>query len=139
MTAIPNPQGDLSGGLDPEAPSSGTVYESASRSASPTQVVIGVPKGASEMALVYAVTADTAGNTVTPTIWGVDRTSGQLYTILVGSAKASGTITVLRVSPNIAASANAIAQDVLPSEICISIAHSNGSPITYSVGVHFAA
>lgn len=139
MANIANPAGALSGGLDAEAPSSGTAFESASRSAAPTGCVIGVPKGATELAVVLDVTAATAANTATVTISGCDRTSGKIWTILASAAKTSATTTVLRVSPNITASANLIAQDVLPSEIQIDVAHSDGQPITYSVGVHFAA
>lgn len=123
--------------LDPVAPSSGTAFESKPRTASPTGVIIGVPKGSDALAVVLDVTAVTA-NTATLTISGVDRAGNKLWTILASAAKAVST-TVLRVSPNITASANLIAQDVLPSEIQIDVANSDSGSITYSVGVHFAA
>lgn len=124
--------------LDPVAPSSGTAFESIARTASPKGVIIGVPKGSDALVVVLDVTANTAGNTATLTVSGVDRAGNKLWTILASAAKTVST-TVLRVSPNITASANLIAQDVLPSEIQIDVANSDTASITYSVGVHFAA
>ncbi len=136
--APPNPAGVIPG-LDTVAPSSATAFESKSRTAAPTGVIIAVPKGASEMALVLNVTDDTASNTVHADIWGVDRAGNTTWLILAGAAKSKGTTTVLRVSPNITAATNTIAQDVLPSEVLILPVHSDSAAIVYSVGVHFAA
>ncbi len=102
--APPNPAAAVLA-LDPTAPSSGTAYESASRTAAPAGLIIAVPT----------------------------------WLILAGAAKSKGTTTVLRVSPNITAAANTIAQDVLPSEVLILPVHSDSAAIVYSVGVHFAA
>src|SRR5713101_4570017 len=116
---------------------SGSAFASAARSASPTSVLFGTQQ-AGALVVLLDVTADTGGNTVTVTISGVDRASNKVWTILASAAKGVGTTTVLRVSPQITASANLIAQDIIPSEVQISVVHSDANPITYSVGVHFA-
>ena len=139
MANIAIPEGALSGGLDPQAPASGTAFESVSRSTAPRGCVIGVPRDAEGMIVVLDVTAATSANTATVTISGVDRASGKIWTILASAAKTSPTTTVLRVSPNITASANLIAQDLIPAEVQIDVAHSDGNPITYSVSVHFCS
>jgi hypothetical protein len=126
------------GGVAPDAPASGTAFESVARTAAPPSAIFSTPRGAQNLAVVLDVTANTGGNTATLTISGVDRSGNKLWTILASAAKTVST-TVLRVSPNITASANLIAQDVVPSEIQIDVAHSDGAAITYSVGVHFAA
>lgn len=115
---------------------SGTAFESVARSAAPLGAIFGTQQ-AGALVVVLDVTANTGGNTATLTISGVDRASNKIWTILASAAKTVST-TVLRVSPQITASANLIAQDIIPSEIQIDVAHSDGNPITYSVGVHFA-
>lgn len=61
---------------------------------------------------VTAITGTTP--TLTVTIQGRDKTSGQYYTILQSAAISATGLTVLRVSPNLASVANLVAQDLLP-------------------------
>lgn len=51
---------------------------------------------------------------IVATIQGKDPVSGQVYTILASAALTANSFTVLRVYPNLAATANLIANDVLP-------------------------
>lgn len=66
--------------------------------------------------VVIDITAiDGSGSpSMTFTVEGKDPISGKYYTILASAAKTSTGTTVLRIDPNIAASANLIAQDVMP-------------------------
>lgn len=58
------------------------------------------------------------------------------YDLLVGSAITSTGRTVLKVGPGIAASANAAAQDMLPSAIRVTSTHAGAQTLTYSVGLN---
>ena len=84
--------------------------------------------------LVIDVTVDPASASITPTIQGKDVVSGKYYTILVGSAIAATGTTILRVYPGCIASANLIANDVLPKTWRLSMAVADGDSITYSIG-----
>lgn len=137
MANIPNPAASLVApiGKAEGAVRSGVALASAARTAAPPGVVFST-SGAVGLEVVLDVTADTGGNTVTLTISGADRASGKLWTVLASAAKASSTTTVLRVNQNLAASANLIAQDMVPPEVAITVAHSDSAAITYSIGVH---
>jgi hypothetical protein len=86
--------------------------------------------------VIIDMTAVTATGSVTPTIQGLDKASGKYYTLLVGAAITGTGTTVLRVYPDLTAAANLIADDIVPGEFRISLAHANAVAMTYSVGVN---
>ncbi len=83
--------------------------------------------------IIIDVTVDPASASITPTIQGYDTVSGKYYTLLVGNAIAAVGTTVLRIYPGLTASANVIANDILPSKFRISMAVADTDSITYSV------
>lgn len=81
--------------------------------------------------VIYTSAASTPSTVVT--IKGVDPYTGQSYTILVAAAiTAAGTV-VLRVFPALTASANLIANDVIPSQFTCTSVHGNGNSHTYAI------
>jgi len=84
--------------------------------------------------IIIDVTTD-GGGSITPKIQGKDSTSGKYYDILVGSAISAVGTTVLKVYPALTASANAIANDIVPSKFRIVVTHGDANSMTYSVGV----
>lgn len=123
------PIGDVS-------PASGTAFSSVARTATPAPAIFSAPEDTDGLIVVIDVTAVSGSSSVVFTIEGVDRASGKTWVILASAAKVASATTVLRVSPNIAASANLIAQDMVPSEFIIRAAHGTADSTTYSVGVH---
>lgn len=83
---------------------------------------------------IIDVTADPSAASITPHIEGYDIASGSWYTILTGSAIAATGTTILRVYPDLAPSANAIADDVLPFRWRFRMAVADTDSMTYSVG-----
>lgn len=63
-----------------------------------------------------------------------DVASGSYTDLLVGTAVITNTSKVYVVYPTLAASANAIAQDVVPHTFLIKVVHGNGNACTYTVG-----
>jgi len=86
--------------------------------------------------VIIDMTAVTATGSVTPTIQGKDPVSGEYYTILVGTAISTESTNVLRVYPGLTASANSIANDIIPSKFRVVMTHGNGVSMTYSVGIN---
>jgi hypothetical protein len=80
------------------------------------------------------ITAVTGSPSIVFTISGVDPIAGDTYTILASAAKTGTGKTILRVSENIAASANLIAQDMLPAALKITATHGTADSVTYSMG-----
>lgn len=83
---------------------------------------------------IIDVTAVVSSPSVTFTIQGYDTASGKTYTVLASAAITGTGTTVLKVYPGLTASANAVANDVLPRVWRIVATHSNANSITYSVG-----
>lgn len=109
------------------------VLASAVRSAtnqSPDQV----NHNARGLILVFDITAVPGVDTVTLTIQGKDETSGKYYTILAGAAQSAVGTVVMRVYPGLSATANLTANDVLPRNWRVNVAHSAATNFTYSVG-----
>lgn len=121
------------------APSSGTAFASAARTATPEPVIYAVPEDTQNLLVVIDATASAATPSVVFTIEGVDRASGKTWVILTSAAITGAGTTILRVSPNLTAAANTIAQDMVPAEIVIRPTHGDADSLTYSVGVHFTA
>jgi hypothetical protein len=126
------------------------VLQSASRTVAPTglleqaavpprQYVEGIGNLGTGWALVVVVdaTANPGGlGSITVTISGYDKASGKTWPILVGAAIVTVSTNVYRVAVGLATAANAAANDIVPPQIKISVAHNNANPITYSVGAH---
>lgn len=83
--------------------------------------------------IIIDVTIDPALASITPRIQGKDPVSGKYYDILVGVAITAVGITVLKVFPGIAASANAAANDILPAHWRFRMDVADTDSMTYSV------
>lgn len=110
-----------------------TIFASATRTATPTAVIV-TNYNARGLHLVINVTSVTSTPSVVFTIEGRDILSGEYYTILASAAITGTGTTVLRVYPGLGASANLIANDILPRTINIKAVHGDADSITYSVG-----
>jgi|SRR3569833_485349 len=85
--------------------------------------------------LVVCLDVTTAGTgSVTILIEGKDAASGKYRTLLQGAAVTTVTTNYYKVGPTIAASANAIAQEYLPTTFRITVTANNANSVTYSVG-----
>lgn len=71
---------------------------------------------------------------VTLTINGKDLASGKYYPLLAGAAVTTNSTNRYRVGPWLAASANAIGQDVLPDIFQLVCTANNANAATYSLG-----
>lgn len=83
--------------------------------------------------VVLDVTADPAAASITLSINGYDPVSAKTWTILDGAAVAATGTTVYRVDPELTASANAIAKDIVPQHVEIAVAVADTDSLTYSV------
>lgn len=87
--------------------------------------------------LIIDVTAIVTTPSITVTVYGVDRVSGQTYVILASAAitavTGAGTPRVLKIGPGLVAAANLTANDILPPIFRVGVTHANGNSITYSV------
>lgn len=110
-----------------------TIFALAARTASANSADISKVQE-SGIHVIINVTAVTTG-TLTPTIQGEDFL-GNYYDILVGSAISSTGITVLKIGPSIAGTANAAAQDIVPQLYRIKMTKSDSSSWTYSVTIN---
>jgi len=75
----------------------------------------------------------------TVTIQGKDEASGKFYTILAGAAMTSVATQVLQVHPGMVASANLIAESLLPANIRISISHTTNNSLTRTIGLQLVS
>jgi len=112
-------------------PRSGAVGNYAAVTAAPvTETIPG--NGAESVELIINVSVLTATQTLTVTISGVD-VFGNSYVLLASAAIAATGITRLRVTPWLASSANAIAQDLLPEKFTVSYVLNNGLSLSFTV------
>jgi hypothetical protein len=118
----------LNGKLNKEA----TLLASAARTTTQTSADIANPY-ANAVTVVLDMTTVGTGS-VTVSIQGKDTASGKYRTLLTGAAITTNSTNTYKVGPNIAASANAIAQDYLPSTLRIVVTANNANTATYSVG-----
>lgn len=112
---------------------SSTLLASAARTATPTIDTLRVAGGAQGLIVVVDVTAAAGTPSVVFTIKGVDPVSTKTWDILASSAITGTGTTVLRVSPHLTASANAIAKDIVPAYLTVAAVHADGDSITYSL------
>ena len=111
------------------------VLPSALRTADPT-ISSFTSRGCKGIVLVVNVTAvDTEPvPSVTFTIKGKDSISGKTFTLLASAAVSTTGTKVYRVYPNLTASNNLIANDVLTETWTVTAVHGNAGDITYSIG-----
>lgn len=86
---------------------------------------------------IIDVTAITDTPSVVFTIEGKDALSGKYYPLLISLAIVATGTTILRVYPDLKASPNAVASDILPVTWRITATHADADSITYSVGVNY--
>lgn len=106
------------------------IFESAARTATSS---VTVPVKSCQGLFFIDVTAVSATPSVVFTISGVSPAGDSVYTILASAAITATGLTVLRVSPHLSASANAIAQDILPASLRVTATHADSDSITYEV------
>lgn len=112
-----------------------TVYASAARTATPTAVTVPVGRY-NWLRLVIDVTAVTATPSVVCTIDGLSPLSGKYHNLLTSAALTdSGApyTRVLTIGPGLTASANLVANNVLPDTLRVTMTHGDSDSITYSV------
>lgn len=86
--------------------------------------------------IIIDVTAVTATPALTVRIQGKDPASGKYYDILVSTAIATVSTTVLKVGPGLTAAANLVANDIVPSIWRVTVTHGDTDSATYSVGAN---
>jgi hypothetical protein len=110
-----------------------SVLASAARTATPTVDTFHISGETQGLIVVIDVTAAVASPSVVFTIQGVDPVSAKTWDILASAAVTGTGTTVLRVHPEITASANLIAKDVVPAYFTVTAVHADADSITYSV------
>lgn len=83
---------------------------------------------------VLSITNVVPSGSITLTIEGKDRLSGDYYTLLQSAAYTSTGTKVHRVYPGLTVSTNLTANDVLPETWRVKVAHATPDAVTYSVG-----
>lgn len=101
-----------------------------------------VPEWAQGLTIIINATVEVDTASVVFTIQGVDPVSDGVWDILASAAVtaiSSGTETILKVSPHLAAAANTVAKDILPGRIRILATAADADSFTYSVGAALTA
>lgn len=88
---------------------------------------------ASAVKLLIVTTAIGTGS-ITVTIQGKDKFSGQYYTLLASAAIVTNTNTLLTVFPGAPVSANVSANDILPEIWRWTVTANNANAATYTIG-----
>ncbi len=115
------------------ANTSQTVFASAARTADPTPASFVNSDGHRGLHLVIDATAAAATPSVVFTIQGYSGLGDDYYTILASAAITGTGTTILRVYPGLTASANVVANDVLPMQWRVIATHGDADSLTYSV------
>ena len=84
--------------------------------------------------VIIDVTDSASTPSVVATIQGKDQSSGNYYDILVAAAITGAEQRILRVGPELTASANLVARDVMPYTWRLELVAADGDSLTYSVG-----
>ena len=111
-----------------------TAYASAAYPA--TSSVNVVVENAHGLFIVIDVTLDPSSASVVYNIDGLDVLSGQTWTLLDSAAITAVGTTILRIGPELTASANTIAKEAIPPVIRVNPVHNDSDSFTYSVTVH---
>jgi hypothetical protein len=110
------------------------VFDSKARTATTSSRDFSSYEGGVGCICVINITAVTSSPSVTFTIQGKDPASGTYYTILASSAQTGAGQVILRVHPDLTASANAVAKDMMPAVWRVTATHGNTDSMTYTVG-----
>ena len=86
--------------------------------------------------VIIDVTAVTATPALTVKIQGKDPLSGKYYDLLVSTAIATVSTTVLKVGPGLPVAANLSANDMVPSIWRVIVTHGDTDEAVYSVGAN---
>lgn len=113
-----------------------TLYASAARTATPTEVEFQNAGDARGMHVIIDVTAVTATPSVVFNIEAKDPASGDWYLLLDSTAVTAVSTTILKIHPNLTAVANSVAQDGLPLDLRVRPVHADADSITYTVGAN---
>jgi len=111
----------------------GTAFASAARTATVSCDDI-TNLGGKGIVVILDVTASAATPSITLKVQGKDPVSEEYYDILESAAVTGTSTNVYRVHPDLTASPNLIAKDVIPKTFRITMTHSDADSITYSVG-----
>ena len=90
--------------------------------------------GGSDLLVFIEATVDPAAAAVTVLIDGLDPATGNWYNILTSAVVNAVEKRILRVSPHLAASANLIANDIVPGTFRIRTTVADTDSMTYSIG-----
>lgn len=131
QVALPRYQVDT-GGNPLLASADLTVFASGAQTA--TQVQVDQTNNAARGIKVGLNVTNAGTGNITLEIDGKDAVSGTYYAILTGAAVSSNGFTLYTVYPGLTASANAVANDVLPHTWRVKVTANNANSITYSVG-----
>ena len=112
-----------------------TAFASIARIATPDPVDVDMGR-AHGMVVIIDVTAASVTPSVVFNVDGFDPLSQKTWTLLDSAAITGTGTTVLRVGPGLTASANAVADDMIPAIVRIAPVHADADPITYTVTVH---
>lgn len=110
-----------------------TLLASGARTTTQTSADLVNYNGLGALIVVLDVTSAGTGS-VTVSIDGKDAASGKYINLLTGAAVTTNSTNRYRIGPNLAASANAIAQDYVPRIFRIVVTANNANAMTYSVG-----
>ncbi len=114
------------------------VSESSAKTATTTWGPIANPHAARALIVLIDTSAEVASASVVFTIKGYDPTSGLTWDILSSAAVTDDNTTiVLRVSPDLTASANLIAKDHVPAYWLLVATAADADALTYSVGAQY--
>lgn len=111
-----------------------TLYASASRTNTPTAVVVNTRR-ARALDLVVDVTTFSATPSVVATVDGVDSLSGQYFNLLTSAAMTNTTTRVLQLGPGLSSSAST-SNAFLPDQVRVTLTHGDNDAITYSAALH---
>ena len=112
-----------------------TVYSSVARIATPTPADVDMGR-AHGMVVIVDVTAASDTPSVVFNVDGFDPVSQKTWTLLDSAAITGTGTTVLKVGPGLTASANAVADDLIPAIVRIAPVHADADSITYTVTAH---
>jgi len=110
--------------------------ESAARTATTTFTVD--DNNLSNGKFIVSITAGAGAPTVTISIDGYDPTSKTWYNILTSAALAANAVTTYSIGDKTPAAANVSAEDFLPEKFRVVATKSDGTAITYSIGVNLS-
>lgn len=111
------------------------LYASASRTATPTAVVVNAGR-AKELRIVIDATAITATPSVVVTVDMVDSASGKFPNIITSAAIVAVGTTVLTVALGVTPAANVAVSAPIPQTFRVTATHGDADAITYTITAH---